>query len=239
LLAVNAYKFGSPFDNGYTQWARQTRLFDGRLLEGVTGFLFDGQKSVFINFPILIFALPGVPWFFKKHRKDLLFFLALGGASLVMHSKFLEWGGAWCYGPRYLLPVLPLLSLPLVGTLQAMRSHAARPACWIASLFMGGILFYSLIWQCRVNALPFCVVFQVEGEFRAFGRLRPEDEKLLSDYFEHEPFGVVCGDLGAYKKGKSYPVFVSVMAKLTPEIRTALLHRIGSRLSGNNYYWWP
>ena len=112
MLGSNAYRFGSPFNTGYTQWADERRLFTANIVPALHGFIFSKQKSIFLNFPLMIFALPGWPAFIKHHRFDAITALLFGVVLLVINSAFRHWQGGACYGPRYLLPVAPILSLP-------------------------------------------------------------------------------------------------------------------------------
>ena len=103
MLGSNAYRFGSPFNIGYTQWVKENDLFTANILPALRGFFFSKQRSIFLNFPLMIFALPGWPAFSKQHRFDAIIALLFGAScwSSIPHSGIgkapLVMGRAICY----------------------------------------------------------------------------------------------------------------------------------------------
>ena len=197
LLVVNTVKFGSPFDNGYTQWKKEQNLFSGDLLSGVLGFLFDPQFSIFLTFPVLVVALFGLPEFFRKYRRDAIVIYSLGTLLLLANAKFVNWRGLWSYGPRYMLPVLGMMSLPFVLVLGRIAGNFRKPAHLSAALAILVVLGYSTGLQMNVNALPFNAYFQIKEK-----AIDPLGDETLNRYFATRPFGVICGDILAYKHGR-------------------------------------
>jgi len=121
VLATNAYKFGSPFEAGFSQWGQDNKpLFSGNIFYGMYLMLFDIQGSAFLAFPILIFALFGYPRFFKTYPADACLFLTSGTILFLINAKLLNPLGLWSYGPRYMLVVLPLNSLPFFKNLELL-----------------------------------------------------------------------------------------------------------------------
>ncbi len=59
-------------------------------------------------------------------RRDLV---ALGVALLLVRAAFMstrsDWHGGWSLGPRYLLPALPLIMIPLASALEMARTRGA------------------------------------------------------------------------------------------------------------------
>src|SRR5208282_4424505 len=64
--------------------------------------------------PFLILAIPGF-WFLR--RRGLLVWQILGGGLLffLLTAWWKYWDGGYCYGPRLMLPAIPLLGTGLVG----------------------------------------------------------------------------------------------------------------------------
>jgi hypothetical protein len=155
LAFTNWYKFDSPFASGYTQWTKEHQLFkSSNLFPALWGYLFSSHQSVFLHFPPLLYALAAWPAFFRKHRVDAIVAILFSFSLLLISSMFVNWTGQACHGPRYLLPILPLLSLPfieyehwLVGLPKLAKS--------VLITATAALLFYSTLLQVCLNSLPF------------------------------------------------------------------------------------
>jgi hypothetical protein len=197
LLAVNACKFGSPFNNGYTQWIKERDLWTGNIVTGVMGFLFDPQFSIFITFPVLIVALFGLPAFIRNHRKDALIIYSVSILLLLLNAKFLNWRGVWSYGPRYMLPVLGMMSLPFVPVIERIIHDIKKPWSICAALAIVLSLGYSAHLQMNVNALKFYSYFYIREKI-----VDKINDEQLNHYFNTRHFGLIAGDILASKRGK-------------------------------------
>jgi hypothetical protein len=61
--------------------------------------------------------------------------LAIG----VPHVLIPSWHGAWSYGPRYLLPLIPFLWFPIGVSLGLLWEHALARVSAVALLVLGGL----------------------------------------------------------------------------------------------------
>jgi hypothetical protein len=109
LIAHNVLRFGDPLHFGYAGEGFTTPLW-----EGMAGLLFSPGKGVFFYAPPLI--LSGMLW--RRFRR---IYPALGGflavawmAALIFYGTWWAWHGGWSWGPRFLLPLIPLSMLPLI-----------------------------------------------------------------------------------------------------------------------------
>lgn len=155
LAATNWYKFDSPFASGYTQWEKESHLFKiSNLFPALWGYLFSSHESVFLHFAPLFFALAAWPVFFRKHRLDAVAAILFSFSLLFISSMFVNWTGQACHGPRYLLPILPLLSLPFI---EYERWLITLPKLAKSVLITGtaALLVYSTLLQVCLNSLPF------------------------------------------------------------------------------------
>jgi hypothetical protein len=89
----------------------------GSLLEGLVGVVFDLEHGV-LWFAPLVFAA-AVGWFLPPYRKDSLtselgLSLVCVAAFYVMTALWADFRGGACYGPRLMVPVLPLFVVPLL-----------------------------------------------------------------------------------------------------------------------------
>jgi len=227
LLAVNACKYGSPFETGWGGPA-----FDGNFLVGLRGFLFERRHSVFIYFPVFTFALPGYPVFLRKHRLDGLLFLSIGLLIFLFCCKLGDWVGGWGYGPRYMLPYLPLLSLPFIDTMELISAN--RRKIWVAAgaAVIGVALIFSFETQLRVNAVPFFAYYRLQIAFTAL-RIPGVD-----GYFTDRTLGGVAADLLAFKKSKPMPL----LQLASPVLNARGIEKFTEIVRANcvsNYYFWP
>ena len=103
LLAFNWQRFGDPFQFGYSE------AFNGSIVAGVTGFLFSLDRSILIFAPPLVGLLWSVPGFIRRHGSLGWKLLVISGFVFLLYCMWpVFWGGP-VWGPRYLLPLLPLL----------------------------------------------------------------------------------------------------------------------------------
>jgi hypothetical protein len=137
ILLHNYVRFGNPLNNGYDGESFSTPLW-----VGLSGLLFSPGKSLFVYSPILL-ALPfAVTGFWRRAKAETVLFGLLSLITLVYYSRWWAWEGGWCWGPRFLVPLLPFLVLPLGVLLQKGRT-------WVIVLF--------------IVLLPISVVVQMLG----------------------------------------------------------------------------
>ena len=113
LLITAVYdqlRFGNPLDTGYL---RDDTVAAGSWWSGLFGQLFSPGRSVFLYSPPLI---AGCVALVLNARRDVATTTLLGGQFamlLFFYASFTHWDAERSYGPRYLLPVIPLLVLPI------------------------------------------------------------------------------------------------------------------------------
>lgn len=107
VFAVQVWRFGR-FTVGYG--AGQDFTF--RLADSIPGLLFGPGRSVFLFAPTALLGLAGLVLAWRRGERDSTRFVAAatGGLFLVVASWW-AWYGGMCFGPRLLLPVVPLASV--------------------------------------------------------------------------------------------------------------------------------
>src|SRR5205814_1515309 len=70
-LAWNYWRFGSPFEFGYSEG------FDTPLLVGLYGWFFSSGKSVFLYAPVLILLIGALPRFARRHPFETVVVVAI------------------------------------------------------------------------------------------------------------------------------------------------------------------
>ena len=129
-LLRNQLLFGSFFDFGYppaAEGGRRLNTFETPPATGLYGLLLSPGKSLFLFAPPLLLALAGM-WRLAQRNRALA---VVGGLTplvyLFFFARYTQWEGGYCFGPRYLVPVIPLLALGF-GPLLARRYRRWKKA---------------------------------------------------------------------------------------------------------------
>ena len=135
LLAYNTWVFGSPFRLAYTNalvapvepgappavGANDDGLYGVGLPDPRAALsLLVSEKGLLIVAPLAVVALAGLPLLWRTGRRaETLVCGGVAAAFLVYNAAYyLPWGGQ-APGPRFLVPALPFLCLPLAMLLRA------------------------------------------------------------------------------------------------------------------------
>ena len=124
--------------------------------------------GLFWQSPVLIMSLIGTwrMWRKSKYRPEAIVAILAFFSLLILYSGFYEWWGGWAFGPRYLIPMLTFLCLPLMfiprrwfsgviilGGISIMQMFIAVttqvhvPEDWIHKIDQVGYFAYSSIYN--------------------------------------------------------------------------------------------
>jgi hypothetical protein len=109
IAAYNWSRFASVFETGYGNEAGD---FTTPLAVGLSGLLVSPAKGVLWYCPVLVLAVGGALAFWRRDRACALAILAASAPWLLMISRYYQWYGGGSWGPRFLVPLLPLWILP-------------------------------------------------------------------------------------------------------------------------------
>jgi 4-amino-4-deoxy-L-arabinose transferase-like glycosyltransferase len=104
--------------------------------------LFYPYRGLFIYSPILFLSFIGMILMLKEHRTELILILFIFFSFLYIISMRSSWWGGYCFGPRYLLPVVPFLTFPIA--LIFKKNISKLFLILILSLFLISIFISSL-----------------------------------------------------------------------------------------------
>ena len=156
-LAYDLARFGTPFETGYGAQARPA-AFGTPLLVGLYGLLLSSGKGVVWFAPALLLAPWGLAEMLRPraHRaaprhggavaRSAWTVLGAWMVGLAIYAKFQHWAGDGSFGPRYLVPLLPLAFLAVAFALEGAARERRRVA-WTLGLLglvvqLGGVSIY-------------------------------------------------------------------------------------------------
>ncbi len=217
LLWLCHYKFGSVFETGYGQWQRkgggthETFKFGKNMLIPIEHFFIKrGNANAFIHYPFFVFSWFGLRRFFKKFPVDIVFIALLFGVTVVTLLSFSSWSGAWCYGPRYLLFILMIGSLPFLEVMDALVALSRRFWKWCFIGVMTLVLGWSLLMQVYINSLHYFSFYYLTSVFEQFKQER------IKTYFNCFHRGLIHRDLVRYVNGSGSFLPVHVIEEIVP-----------------------
>ena len=106
----NQLRFGFPFDTGY-----RTAAWDVAPWVGLAGLLLSPGKGLLWYCPALAAGLIGLPALARQRCRFAALLGGVAAAYLLVHSTYNHWHGGGAWGPRLIVPIIPLLMLPLAG----------------------------------------------------------------------------------------------------------------------------
>jgi hypothetical protein len=124
MLAYNRLRFGDMFAQGYDAHRDAALGFSVSMLSGLYGLLFSSGKSVFLYAPLLLASLVALPGWYRARRRDLCLLAIPSLFTFAVTARWWAWNGDWAWGPRLIVPVIPLLALLLSSWLE--RPSRAR-----------------------------------------------------------------------------------------------------------------
>jgi hypothetical protein len=115
MFAYNAARFGNIWDSGYLRDAGAAFNTGGGVWEGFAGLLVSPGRSFFLYSPIALAGIVALAGWFRRDRSTALLFSGVLITLFAFYASLLYWDADRSYGPRYLLPLLPFVVLPLVA----------------------------------------------------------------------------------------------------------------------------
>lgn len=112
FAGFNVVRFGHPLDFGI-----QNPFSPAYLVAGSAGLLFSPGYGLLWYCPPAILGVFGFRSALRAHRFEALAIAAVFAGFLLLHSCLPYWFAWWSWGPRYLVPVVPLLCA-LAGLLE-------------------------------------------------------------------------------------------------------------------------
>jgi hypothetical protein len=123
--------------------------------EGVFGLFLSPGKGLLWYAPICIVVLFGLRLSFIAQRRYAITVALILVAHLAIYSRFSVWSGEAAFGPRYLIPLLPMLIALLAPVIdqgrQWWRGALVATAIGIAvSGILGGSMYFNAVYSRNI-----------------------------------------------------------------------------------------
>jgi hypothetical protein len=222
----NAARFGTPLETGYGAQASAS-AFTTPLLVGVYGLLLSSGKGVAWFAPAILLAPWGLAAMVRSRqhsdaarrgddvRRAALAILAAWGVGLFLYGRFQHWGGDGSWGPRYLVPLLPL-AFVAVGFALDGASRVRRRLAWVLGAIglvvtLGGVGIYFGAQMREAGDYPYTLALE-DPHFMEASHWNPRYTPIAGHW------RMLSRNLGEHLRGEA-PV---LGAKGTPDPRTGI-----------------
>jgi hypothetical protein len=109
-LIINKIRFGSILSSGYDPNI-EVSLDPVHFLMAFVGNLISPGRGILIFFPLTLLSVLGFRYLFRQDRFQALIMGAIIGTQLLFYVFWKDWGAGISWGPRFLIPLLPFLTL--------------------------------------------------------------------------------------------------------------------------------
>jgi hypothetical protein len=185
LAYYNNLRYGSPFKDSYGSGTG----FANPLLDGLERQLVSPGKGFFWYDPILIAALPGLVWLFRRDRALGTLLIGLGVLRVLLYAKWPFPDGSIAWGPRFLLPWCALLVIPLGVTWERMLQWSGWNR-FLAGVGMGLLAALSVVVVVASLWVPYT---QYWGAVNDATGLPPDRARAIVDRRISDSYNTISG----------------------------------------------
>lgn len=132
-------------------WTISDRLFQvfkritiQRMVKRSTRLLVYPYRGLLFYNPILIFAFIGLFLFYKEDRLLVCFISLAFGLALFFNALHTDWWGGGSFGPRFLVPTIPLLFIGVIAFIRRLSVSAHR-TWWLAAFVIFSLFNFLVI----------------------------------------------------------------------------------------------
>lgn len=229
---LNWVKFGHPLLTGYHLWRPGQHGLTGSLSDSLPQLLFSVQWGFVFCFPVLLLALPWMARWLCAKPVEYGTIAGIGFAYLILIGLLPSWTGAWCYGPRYWIFVLPFVALPAIGMLQWLQT-CTKPAL-LAGVVCIAALGCSTWLQMQVNRFPF---------FAYYDLLLPLESartKAKAAFFSENPYGWIEYSMWRHRHHlEKLPWWANIKARAPADKAARYEQAVRKTLERSNLYFFP
>lgn len=131
-MLYNTTIFGGPLNLGYSHSELWTAQHESGFMSlslptpaAIWGITFSPFRGLFLLSPWLLLAVPGFYMWWKSRSYRAEWWVAVGCvlSMIAFNGSSIMWWGGFAVGPRYILPMLPFLALPVLFVLIAWSRY--------------------------------------------------------------------------------------------------------------------
>lgn len=185
LLLLNKLHFGGLMQTGYSDQPEGV-AFSSPLTAGIYGFLFSVGKGLFFFSPVLILGFwgwkPLTRMTQKSHPYAIWALVAAIAAPFILHAKWQNWAGGWCWGPRHIFIIHAFLAIPIAAWLAKGWGPAVRIVSVVALIAGVGVQLLG----CSQDFIQFYQrFFRAPGDATgSYVQYDPMDHAFWSNYYQ-------------------------------------------------------
>ena len=120
----NNIRFGSPIETGYLR--DDTLGMGGSFAQGLWGLFLSPGGSLFLYSPLVLAAVPALVRLRRTHARFAWTTIATVVIFTLLYAQLGSWAGGRSYGPRYLVPLVPLLMVAVAVWGAALTGLSRR-----------------------------------------------------------------------------------------------------------------
>jgi hypothetical protein len=94
-----------------------------KMISGLQILIFSKDRGVLFFTPIMILAVFGISFLYKKNPKTAVLFLSVITANVLLYSMWGDPWGGWAFGSRYLIPSYAILAIFLAAFLDYLHKN--------------------------------------------------------------------------------------------------------------------
>ncbi len=135
LIIVGVYnylRFQSPWNTGWTLFIEQD--FRPSLHIGLIGLLTSPARGLFVYSPVLALTLPGFPLGLRRHKFESVLTALVVTVYIGFYATWKNWHAGWSWGPRYLIPLLPLMVIQMAAPWEKLQNRHFTACSVLATL---------------------------------------------------------------------------------------------------------
>lgn len=148
FAAYNWVIFHTPFPAGYRYHVEYQEVHSqgfmgitGPTRDALWGITFSPYRGLFFLSPVLLLCLPGLAflWRERRFRSTAQVVAALLAGFLLYVASYLYWSGGDAVGPRFLVPLVPFLMLPVARAWSEWFGHRVGRVMLPGLLLLSGL----------------------------------------------------------------------------------------------------
>ncbi len=133
MAAYDYLRFGNPLTTGYLP----EESFSAPWASSILGLVISPGRGLFVYCPVLLALIPAWPSFFRRHRLEAMFLVLISLSHLLLYGKWFMWHGGFAWGPRFLVPIVPLLTIMVAPLVQRLSGKWSAVFWALLALSLG------------------------------------------------------------------------------------------------------